>query len=97
MKSSDRPPLASDLSCDVDRHNDEEDFRRQMSQPSLPKWHDRSDEPCLCASPSEPHIIAVHVVPFGPVLHLLECLSCGEVWKKVEQTDSDCSDNPAKN
>ncbi len=103
MKFSDRPPMASDLSCDHDRNNDEEDFRRQMSQPLLPPWNDLSDEPCLCIAryiflnrTYEPDLIAVWKVPCGPMMHLLQCPRCGHRWKKVVQADSDCTDNPAK-
>ena len=97
MRSSDRPPLANEPSCDHDRNNDEEDFMRKMSQPLQPEWNYLSDQPCLCiASFIEPEIIAVHLEPLGPVWHMLECQLCCHVWIKIEQTDSDCTDNPAK-
>ena len=83
MRSSDRPPLANEPSCDHDRNNDEEDFMRKMSQPLQPEWNGCSDEPCGCIhSLIEPDIKAVHPVPYGDVLHLLQCPICGHKWKE---------------
>ncbi len=95
MKSSDRPPLASDLSCDHDRNNAEEDFRRQMDRPLLPSWNGCSDEPCQCDA------IAIlydeYKEPYGPVWHLRKCPLCCKVWKYISRTESDYTDNPAEN
>lgn len=82
MRYSD-PPLAGDsVNSIADARESAEEFSRKMSRPLLPKWNDVSDEPCLCtASHIEPELISDHKVPFGAVLHLVQCPLCCKVWK----------------
>lgn len=79
------PPLAGDsINSISDAREIAEEFSRKMSRPLLPRWRKQSDHPCRCfASYHHSEFIMKHQVPYGPMLHLMQCDRCGHFWKKT--------------